>query len=51
MDANLTIRKLSYDYLNAQQMFSQLVVYIILSLPFRHASQSFSKKLIHHLDV
>jgi hypothetical protein len=42
VDANLRVRKLGNDFLNAQQMSAQVTIYIILSLPFYHASRSFS---------
>jgi hypothetical protein len=42
VDTNLSVRKLSNVFLNAQQMFAQLASYLILSLPLYHTSKSFS---------
>jgi hypothetical protein len=38
IDANTKIQKLSNDFLNAQQMVVQFVVYIMFSLPLYHSS-------------
>jgi hypothetical protein len=42
IDVNLKIRRLGNAFMNAQQMSTQLVTYIILSLPLYHASRLFS---------
>ncbi len=38
IDVNIRIQKLS----NAQQMSTQLVVYLVLSIPLYHSSQTFN---------
>jgi hypothetical protein len=35
------IKKIGNSFLNAQQMFAQLAVYLAMSMPFHHATRSF----------
>ena len=37
-NANIRIQKLGNAFLNAQQMFAQLVIYLVLSISLHHAS-------------
>jgi hypothetical protein len=41
IDVNKIIPKLRNVFLNAQQMVTQLVIYLVFSLPLYHSSQTF----------